>query len=90
MRWLHINHDGPMWPLTGFFFHTRKTIEAAYAPGVDLVLAFTRPGRVEWRENYSGMDRVIVARRRYWVRFSWNPWFKFCVVHGVAPADEKS
>lgn len=87
MRWLHINHRGPMWPRVGLFVHTGKCPE--YAPGVDLVLAFTRPGRVEWRETYSGLDRVIAARRRYWVRFSWNPWFKFHMVRGVTPADEK-
>lgn len=85
MRWLHINHNGPMWPLTGLFFHNGKT---QYARGVDLVFAFTRPGRVEWRETYSGLDRVVAARRRYWVRFSVTR-RGFSMARGVTPADEK-
>lgn len=88
MRWLHINHNGPMWPRVGLFIHTRKASEAVYAPGVDLVLAFTRPGRVEWRETYSGLDRVVAARRRYWVRFSVTR-RGFSMARGVTPADEK-
>lgn len=87
MRWLHINHKGAMWPLTGFFIHADRDKFAAYAPGVDLVLAFTRPGRVEWKDNFT--HRTVVARRRYWVRFSWNPWFRFYMTRGVTPADEK-
>ncbi len=88
MRWLHINHRGPMWPRVGLFIRT-KGGQGMYDPGVDLVLAYTRPGRVEWRD-LNNKGRTFAARRRYWVRFSWNPWFKFRVVHGVTPADEKS
>ena len=86
MRWLHINHRGPMWPLTGLFIHTKAM---RYASGVDLVFAYTRPGRVEWQDHYGHQGRTFVARRRYWIRFSWNPWFKFRVVRGVTPADEE-
>lgn len=86
MRWLHINHRGQMWPLTGLFIHTKAV---RYASGVDLVFAYTRPGRVEWQDRYGHQGRTFVARRRYWIRFSWNPWFKFRVVRGVTPVDEK-
>lgn len=85
MRWLHINHRGPMWPRTGFFIHTGKSV---YDRGVDLVLAYTRPGRVEWRDTFSGLDRVVAARRRYWVRFSITR-RGFSMARGVTPADEK-
>ena len=88
MRWLHVNHRGPMWPRVGLFIRT-KNGQGTYGPGVDLVLAYTRPGRVEWQDYFSPQGRTFMARRRYWVRLSWSPWLKFRAVRGVTPADEK-
>lgn len=83
MRWLHINHDGPMWPRTGLFIHTGKSV---YDRGVDLVLAFTgfkaRVFEIDFGRS------TITSRPRYWVRLSVDR-RGFSMARGVSPADEK-
>lgn len=92
MRWLHINHEGQMWPRTGLFIGTDA---AAVHDGAKWVK--TRPYRVvaldlvfavtgfKRREFETAVGRTVVARPRYWIRFSWIRCGKLEVYRGVSP-----
>lgn len=87
MRWLHINHKGPMWPRAGLFIHADTDKYAAYAPGVDLVLAFTGFKARVFEDAFS--RTTITARPRYWVRLSVYR-RGFSMARGVTPASARS